>query len=59
MGNMHEVLSTFLLIVASLGSLAFGVLVAYGMARAAFVVFRIHSRSVAQEAARKASPLHT
>lgn len=56
---MQEVLGTLMLICAALGSLAFGVLVAYGMARAAFAVFRIHSRSVAQEAARKASLLHT
>ncbi|MGC8549771.1 MAG: hypothetical protein ACP5M4_08725 [Acidobacteriaceae bacterium] len=56
---MQELLNTLMLICAALGSLAFGVLVAYGMARAAFAVFRIHSRSVAQEAVRKASLLHT
>jgi hypothetical protein len=59
LGNMQEVLSTLMLVCAAFGSLAFGVLVAYGMARVAFAVFRIHSRSVAQEAARKASLLHT
>jgi hypothetical protein len=56
---MQEFLNTIMLICAASGSLAFGVLVAYGMARGAFAVFRIHSRSVAQEAVRKASLLHT
>lgn len=56
---MQMLFDTLMLIVAALGSLAFGVLVAYGMARVAFAVFRIHSRSVAQEALRKASLLHT
>ncbi len=48
-----------MLVCAALGSLAFGVLVAYGMTRAAFAVFRMHSRSVAQQAIRKATLLHT
>lgn len=56
---MQEVLSTLMLICAALGSLAFGVLVAYGMTRAAFAVFRLHSRSVAQESGHKATLLHT
>lgn len=58
-GNMQELLSTFMLICAAFGSLAFGVLVAYGMTRAAFAAFRLHSRSVAQETVRKATLLHT
>jgi len=48
-----------MLICAAFGSLAFGVLVAYGMTRAAFAAFRLHSRSVAQETVRKATLLHT
>lgn len=56
---MTDVLGTLMLICAALGSLAFGVLVAYGMARVAFAAFRLHSRSVAQDAVRKATLLHT
>jgi hypothetical protein len=56
---MQEFLNTIMLVCAALGSLAFGVLVAYGMTRAAFAAFRLHSRSVAQEAVRKATLLHT
>lgn len=48
-----------MLICAAAGSLALGVMLAYGMTRAAFAVFRLHSRSVAQEAVRKATLLHT
>lgn len=47
-----------MLVCAAFGSLAFGVLVAYGMTRVAFAAFRLHSRSVAQESAHKATLLH-
>jgi heme exporter protein D len=56
---MHEALNTLMLICAAMGSLTFGVLVAYGMTRAGFAALRVHSRSVAQEAMRKATLLHT
>lgn len=55
---MQELLGTFMLVCAAFGSLAFGVLVAYGMTRVAFAAFRLHSRSVAQESAHKATLLH-
>lgn len=55
---MQEVLNTLMLVSAALGSLVFGVLVAYGMTRVAFAAFRLHTRSVAQDAVRKATLLH-
>ena len=56
---MHEAVNTLMLVCAALGSLTFGVLVAYGMTRAGFAALRVHSRSVAQDAVRKATLLHT
>ena len=44
---MQDAINTLMLICASLAALAFGVLAAYGMCRAAFAIFRIHARSVA------------
>lgn len=40
-----------MLICASLAAMAFGVLAAYWICRAAFAVLRIHARSVAVESA--------
>jgi hypothetical protein len=48
---MQDAINTLMLICASLASLAFGVLAAYGICRAAFALFRIHARSVASELA--------
>lgn len=50
-----ELLNPILLISASLAALAFGVLAAYGICRVAFIVFRIHARSVAAQAQQKAA----
>ena len=49
---MQDALNTLMLICAILASLAFGVMVAYWMCRAAFAVLRIHARSVAPGTAR-------
>ena len=50
---MQDLMSTVLLICAALASLALGVMLAYGLCRSAFAIFRIHARSVAAEAVRK------
>jgi hypothetical protein len=47
---MQDALNTLLLICATLASLAFGVLAAYGICKAVFVLFHIHARSVASDA---------
>ncbi|MFZ0661566.1 MAG: hypothetical protein WAM66_02650 [Acidobacteriaceae bacterium] len=44
---MQDAMNMLMLICASLAALAFGVLAAYGICRAAFAVLRIHVRSVA------------
>jgi hypothetical protein len=44
---MADLLNLMMLICASLGSLAFGVLAAYGMFRAAFALMRPQSRTQA------------
>ncbi|WP_446743175.1 hypothetical protein [Silvibacterium acidisoli] len=44
-----------MLVCASLASLALGVLLAYGICRAAFTLFRIHAQSVAAQRAAQAS----
>ena len=49
--NMQDAMNTLMLVCASLASLAFGVLAAYGICRAAFAIFRIHARSVAANVA--------
>jgi|YelNatPaOPRAMG01_1025707.scaffolds.fasta_scaffold08510_2 hypothetical protein len=52
---MQELMSTLLLVCAALASLALGVMLAYGLCRSAFAVFRIHAKSVAAEAGSKAT----
>jgi len=44
---MQDAINLLMLVCASLASLAFGVLAAYGVCRGAFAIFRIHARSVA------------
>ena len=48
---MQDAINTLMLVCASLASLAFGVLAAYGICRIAFALFRIHGRSVAADVA--------
>jgi accessory gene regulator protein AgrB len=43
---MQDVLSTFLLICAAIASLCFGVLLAYGFCKMAFVLLRMHAQSI-------------
>jgi hypothetical protein len=45
---MQDAINTVMLICASLASMAFGVLVAYWICRAAFAILRVHARSVAE-----------
>ena len=47
---MIDAVNMLMLICAVLASLAFGVLVAYAVCRAAFVLLRWHARSVANTA---------
>ncbi len=47
---MQDGINTLMLICASLAALAFGVLAAYAICRGAFLLFRIHARSVAAPA---------
>ncbi|HTY85286.1 MAG TPA: hypothetical protein VMB19_13775 [Silvibacterium sp.] len=51
---MQDAINLLMLICASLAALAFGVLLAYAVCRAAFAAIRIHARSVA--AASSAEP---
>ena len=46
---MQDILNTFLLICAAMGSLALGVLLAYVTCKAAFAALRAHARSFAAE----------
>jgi hypothetical protein len=48
---MQDAMNTLMLICASLASLAFGVLLAYGVCRAAFAQFRHHAGQVAAQRA--------
>lgn len=48
---MQDVINTVMLICASLAAMAFGVLAAYFICRAAFAVLRVHARSVGMAAA--------
>jgi hypothetical protein len=48
---MQDAINTLMLVCASVASLAFGVLAAYGICRVAFVLFRLHARSVSAEMA--------
>jgi hypothetical protein len=45
--NMQDIVNSFMLICAVAAAMAFGVLVAYGMCKCAFLLLRIHARSVA------------
>jgi len=49
--NMQEAVNTLMLICAALASLAFGVLLAYGVCRAAFDRLRHHAGQVAAQRA--------
>lgn len=44
---MQDAMNLLMLVCASVAAMAFGVLAAYGICRAAFAVLRIHARSVA------------
>jgi hypothetical protein len=48
---MQDAINFLMLVCASLAALAFGVLLAYGVCRAAFAAIRVHARSVAAQAA--------
>ena len=46
--HMQDMMNLAMLICATAASLAFGVLTAYSLCRAAFAVLRVHSASVAE-----------
>lgn len=48
---MQDAINSLMLVCASLASLALGVLLAYGICRVAFTIFRIHAQSVAAQRA--------
>lgn len=48
---MQDAINTLMLICASLAAMAFGVLTAYCICRAAFAILRVHARSIAMRAA--------
>jgi len=48
---MQDAINFLMLICASLAALAFGVMLAYWVCRAAFAAIRMHARSVAAQAA--------
>ena len=48
---MQDAINLLMLACASLAALALGVLLAYGVCRAAFALIRMHARSVAAQAA--------
>ncbi|MBV8629775.1 MAG: hypothetical protein JOZ83_02545 [Silvibacterium sp.] len=48
---MQDAINTLMLVCASLAALAFGVLLAYWVCRAAFAAIRLHARAVALQAA--------
>lgn len=50
--GMADVVNALMLVCATLASLAFGVLAAYGICRSAFWVFRIHAGQVAAQRAK-------
>jgi hypothetical protein len=43
---MQDAINLLMLVCASVAAMAFGVLAAYGICRAAFAILRIHARSV-------------
>ncbi|MGC1294210.1 MAG: hypothetical protein WA869_04150 [Alloacidobacterium sp.] len=47
---MQDVLNLVMLICAALAALAFGVLAAYGICRAAFAALKMHARSYSVQA---------
>jgi hypothetical protein len=47
---MQDAINLLMLTCASLAAMAFGVLLAYGLCRAAFAVIRMHARSIAAHA---------
>ena len=53
---MQDAINLLMLTCASLAALAFGVLMAYGICRAAFAVIRMHARSIAANAAAQPEP---
>ena len=48
---MQDAVNFLMLVCASLAAMAFGVLLAYGVCRAAFAAIRAHARSVAAQSA--------
>ncbi len=52
--HMQDLVNSLMLVCAIFASLAFGVLVAYGVCRAAFAGLRLHAGQVAAERARAA-----
>jgi hypothetical protein len=48
---MQDAINLLMLACASLAAMAFGVLLAYGVCRAAFAIIRMHVRSVAAQTA--------
>lgn len=52
---MQDAINFLMLVCASLAALAFGVLLAYWVCRAAFALIRAHARSVAAHAAQPES----
>jgi uncharacterized protein (DUF2062 family) len=56
-GLMQEAVNMLMLVCASLASLAFGVLLAYGVCRAAFARLRQHAGEVAQQRTAQMVPL--
>ncbi len=53
---MQDAINFLMLVCASLAALAFGVLFAYWVCRAAFALIRVHARSVAAQATHAAQP---
>ena len=49
---MQDFVNTVILICAVMAAMAFGVLLAYGVCKGAFSLFRIHARSVAASSVR-------
>jgi hypothetical protein len=54
---MQDAMNTLMLVCATFASLAFGVLMAYGVCRAAFAALRIHAGSVAERAQTQIAPV--
>lgn len=52
LNSMQDAMNSLMLICAALASLAFGVLLAHGICRAAFATFRMHAGQVAAQRAK-------